>query len=582
MRLPILTFDDPDALAGAKLDRAIARRCSIGDIPTRAARAYGSRTALVDYSGEMTYERLEREANRFAHGLRALGIASREPVAIMAPNCNAYLVAYFGIAKMGGAATLVNMLGGDAHIGHALRATGARVVVCHSAALPMLQLVAHTLPALEHILVIHADPGAGLGSVSGARMHSWRAFLNGVAGLVADPAVDVDEPPRVAIADRQVAQCMFSSGSTGTPKGVLTSHLAVTVAALSNSSIVALHRAEDQPATTIVLPLFHTVGMNVLAIPFLMHGARIHLLAGFDPAQLCRVLAESRSTHFVGLPIMLEAILNHSLTTGERFEHLATLAYGMAPLPEKLYRALRERFPGIAPLLASGMTEALPATLAQWPGMCETKKDSWGVVGAHTDCRVMGPGTADELPAGEQGELVYRGPSVMEGYLGAGDADAVFAGGWLHSGDIGHFDDDGAFWFIDRMKDLVKSGGENVSSVVTERIVLDHPAVAEAAVIGVADESWGERVVAVVVPAGGVPDDEGERGRIAADIISFARERLTPSHRPREIRLVDALPRTGSGKVRKNVLRDSGAGAAAADAAAAGADEGAGAAEAAG
>lgn len=552
MKFPIYNIDSPEMLEGFELDHALARRTSVGDIPTRAARAYGDRRAVVDDRGELTYRELEVQANRFAHGLVGAGVASREAVAVMAPNCKEYMVAYFGITKMGAAATLVNMLGGEHHVVYALKQTEPQVIVIHADLLPVLHTAAELIPFVEHIIVVGAKKGALDGGFPGSQLHDFDEFVAN-AEEIAGPDVEVEAPLEIAIADRQIAQCLFSSGSTSDPKGIMTSHLTVFVSGLSSATTLNIQRRESQPVTTIALPVFHTAALNMIVIPFLMMGGRVHMLAGFDPEVFGRTVQESKTTHGMGLPIMLEAIHDYSVKSGDKLEYLETLGYGMAPVPESLYRSLRERFPHAELIMASGMTEATPGTICQWPGYDEEKRFTWGTVTAHTDASIVDPATHEHLPSSVDGELVLRGPAVMEGYLKPDEK--IFAGGWLHSGDVGNIDANGAFSFTDRLKDIVKSGGENVSSVIVEQVVLDHAEVFETAVIGVPDEDWGERVTAAVVPHGGVPESDAKQAELRESIIQYAREKLNSSHRPRDVWFVEELPRTGSGKIQKNKIR---------------------------
>lgn len=557
MRLPIEEIGDPDSLDGKELDRAIARRNAVGDILTRSSRTFHDRVAVADAGGQWTYPELEGRANLIAHALRGLGILSREPVAVMAPNCREYLAAYFGIVKMGGAATLVNLLGGPEDTAMSLTTVGPRVLFVHPGLIDQAESLVGSLPDVEFIIV--AGEGAVPTSViAGVTVIAWDDLLTQGRELSAIGPDEYPEPPRIAVGDRQVAQIMFSSGSTGTPKGIRTSHLSAVLSAMANASLAFVARSEKPSVTTVVLPLFHTVALNVLALTFLAQGGRLHLLSGFDPEELGRTVVESRSTHVVGLPVMLEALASYARDTGEAFPDLSYLFYGMAPMLDDVHELIAEQFPGREIMMASGMTECVPACFGQWPGQDPALRDAWGFPSSNTDCRTVDPDTGEECDVGEEGELVYRGPGVMEGYLGEFDSPAVFRNGWLHSGDVGHFDESRAFWFTDRLKDIVKSGGENVSSVTVERVLLDHPGVAEVAVIGVADQQWGERVVAVVVPveAAAMEDDATSRA-LVEDVLDFGRNRLNSSHRPRTIRIIPELPRTGSGKVRKNILRDS-------------------------
>lgn len=552
MKFPIYNIDDPETLEGFELEHALARRTAVGDIPTRAARAYADRTALVDERGELTYNALETQANRFAHALVGLGVEARQAVGIMAPNCKEYMVAYFGITKMGAGATLVNMLGGQHHVVHALQQTEPKLIVVHADVLPVLRSAAELVPFLEHVVVIDAGEETLREGLPSAQLHDFEDFIANAEDF-AGPGVAVESPLEIAIADRQIAQCLFSSGSTSDPKGIMTSHLTVLMSGLSSAATLNIQRRQRQPVATLALPVFHTAALNMIAIPFLMMGGRIHLLAGFDPEEFGRTVQESQSTHGLGLPLMLQAIYDYSMQTGDTMEHLETLAYGMAPVPESLYTALTDRFPHADLIMASGMTEATPGTICQWPGYDPEKRFTWGTVTAHTDASIMDPATQEHLPAGVDGELVLRGPTVMEGYLKP--INEVFAGGWLHSEDVGNIDTQGAFTFTDRLKDIVKSGGENVSSVVVEQVVLDHPEVLEVAVIGVPDEDWGERVTAVVVAQNGMPETDQKHEELRKSIIDYAREHLNSSHRPRDVWFVAELPRTGSGKMQKNKIR---------------------------
>ncbi len=557
MRLPVEDIGDPDFLEGAMLDRAIARRNAVGDLLTRSSRTFHDRVAVVDAGGQWTYPELEGRANLIAHALSSIGILSREPVAVMAPNCREYIAAYFGIVKMGGAATLVNLLGGPEDIASSLTTVSPRALFVHPALLGQVEVLAGSLPDIEFIIVAGKCPGE-TPAIAGVNVIGWGDFLAQGRQATGVGPDEFPDPPRIAIADRQVAQVMFSSGSTGSPKGIRTSHLSAVLSAMANTSLAYVARSEKSSVTTVVLPLFHTVALNVLTLTFLAQGGRLHLLSGFDPEQLGRTVVESRSTHVVGLPVMLEALACFARDTGEEFPELSYLFYGMAPMLDDVHKLIGEQFPGRELMMASGMTECVPACLAQWPGQDPARSDAWGFPSSHVDCRVVDSDTGEECAVGQEGELVYRGPGVMEGYVGDADDPAVFRDGWLHSGDVGRFDEHRAFWFTDRLKDIVKSGGENVSSVTVERILLEHPGVAEAAVIGVPDHQWGERVVAVVVPAGDPAQAESAAtSALVEDIIDFGRGRLNSSHRPREVRIVPELPRTGSGKIRKNILRAS-------------------------
>jgi acyl-CoA synthetase (AMP-forming)/AMP-acid ligase II len=353
------------------------------------------------------------------------------------------------------------------------------------------------------------------------------------------------------IADRQVVQCLYSSGTTSRPKGVLTSHLAVTMAGLGNAAVFGLAWGAQGSVTVCPLPLFHTAALNGVLVPSITMGATVHLLPGFDPAQYADTVASVRATHLVGLPLMLEALADGTVR-GLDYSSIEVLLYAMAPMSDAMRRRLEAALPHARIVLGSGMSECTPATVMQWPELNPDKSDSWGYPTPIAQNRICEPGGDQLLDADTDGEIAYRGPTVMEGYWNNPEANAeAFVGGHLHSGDLGRIDSEGVVWFTDRVKDIVKSGGENVSSLHVERVLLDHPHVAEVACVGRPDPTWGELVTAVVVPAGGAPSD----AELIDSVKEFGADRLPSSHRPRHVVITDSIPRTATGKIRKVELR---------------------------
>lgn len=522
------------------VDHALARRCSVGDIPTRAAATFADRVALTDETGAWTYAELESIANRCAHGLAALGIGAEEPVAILSTNCLEFVAAYFGTAKAGMTSLPINLLSGPENIVHALVDSGTRVVVVYSTLAELALGATAAVPAITHVVVIGGVPGGLEPAADGPTVVGWEDLL-----------ADDDSNPDTVIADRQVVQCLYSSGTTSRPKGVLTSHLAVTMAGLSNAAIFGMSWGAEGAVTVLPLPLFHTAGLNGVLLAGITSGATIHLQPGFDPTTYADAVARVRATHLVALPLMLTALLD-GIDRGLDLTSLRMALYAMAPMSDEMRGRLETALPDTEFILGSGMTECTPATVMQWPELNPDKSASWGYGTPSTENRICEPGETEVLGRDTDGELAYRGPTVMEGYWNNPEANAaVFTGGHMHSGDLGRIDAEGVVWFSDRVKDIVKSGGENVSSLHVERVLLDHPHVAEVACIGRPDEKWGESVVAVVVPADGAPDDD----ELRASILEFGAGLLTPSQRPREVLVVEAIPRTATGKIRKVELR---------------------------
>lgn len=520
-------------------DHALARRCSVGDILTRSAATFGTRPVLHDASGSWSYEELESQANRFARGLADLGIEETDPVAIMSTNCKEFVAAYFGIAKAGMVALPVNLLLGAENIVHCLVDSEAPALVVHESLLELVLGAVAMAPQIRVVVVI-GSAGEHTAGEDGPRIVEWDAMLS----------ADDTNPPTV-IADRQVVQCLYSSGTTSLPKGVLTSHLAVTVASLTNAAIFGVGWGAEPAVTTLVLPLFHTAGINGVMIPAIAMGGTIHLLAAFEPEEFARTVSESGTTHFTGLPLMLEALADGA-EKGLDFSRLQRVLYAMAPMSQSTFDRVQAALPNAQIVLGSGMTECTPATVCQWPELNPDKTASWGYPSPSTENRIVEPNGSELLPRGEDGEIAYRGPTVMEGYYNRPEANAeVFHGGYMHSGDLGTIDAEGVLWFSDRVKDIVKSGGENISSLYVERVLLEHPDLAEAACIGKPDPKWGEQVVAVVVPK----DPDCDHEALEQSVLEFGRDRFSSSQRPRSVVIVEALPRTATGKIRKVELR---------------------------
>ncbi|WP_019203115.1 class I adenylate-forming enzyme family protein [Tsukamurella sp. 1534] len=525
----------PDLSGVDPLAANLTHRVCVGDLPTRAAHQYGDRAAVVDGDTVLSFADLEARANGVARGLRERGLRRGDAVALQLQNRWEFVVSFFALAKLGVVAMPLNLALSPDDVAYQLADSGVRAVITEEAFVPGL--------------------GAALGAADGARVES--VF---VAGEAPSTVHDVPAAPFAALAhadtstveviveDRDVLHCLYTSGTTSRPKGVVTSHVAVQVGVLTTAMTIGLRPDVTPPVQPIVLPLFHVTALDVLLLPTLLAGGTAVLLRGFDPAAVVATFAEHRVTHIALLPMMWAAILGQPRLADVDTTSLVTGFYAMAPMPEELLTRLRRAFPSAAIILGSGQTETTPLSEMQWPGHQGVKDDSWGPAVATTDIAIMGPDGALLAP-GEVGEIVYRTPQLMEGYWNNPAANAeAFAHGWFHGGDIGYLDDDGVVWFTDRSKDIIKSGGENVSSVEVERVLLGHDDVAEVAVVGTPHERWGEAVTAfVVTPPSADPD--------ADRLIAYARELLAGFKAPKEIVFVDQLPKTATGKIQKHLVR---------------------------
>ncbi|MCS3779936.1 class I adenylate-forming enzyme family protein [Tsukamurella ocularis] len=516
----------------------LTHRVCLGDLPTRAARSFGDRVALVDGGSAVTYRELESRSNALARGLQTRGYGRGDAIALQLQNRWEFVVSLFACAKLGVVAMPLNLLLAPGDVAYQLGDSGVRAVITEDVFAPALTAALGAADHRVEAVYIVANGGGVLPAEVGGVPSTAFADL---------PAAD-DSVVETIVEDRDILHCLYTSGTTARPKGVVTSHVAVHISALSSAVALGVRPDVEPAVQPIALPLFHVTALDALLMPMLVTGGTAVLLRGFDPAALAGAFVDHRVTHLTLLPMMWAALLTRPELTDENTASLLTGLYAMAPMPAELLTALRARFPGAAIILGSGQTETTPASEVQWTGHQGVKDDSWGPATVSTDVAIMGDDGA-LLPPGEVGEIVYRAPQLMEGYWNNAAANTeAFAHGWFHGGDIGYLDDEGVVYFTDRAKDIIKSGGENVSSVEVERVLLGHDAVAEVAVVGTPHERWGEAVTAFVVTS---PSGEADGDAL----LEYARQNLAGFKAPKEIVFVDALPKTATGKIQKNLVR---------------------------
>ena len=513
------------------LAQNLVRRACIGDVPTRGAQHYGDRVAIVDGNESVSYRQLEARANSVARGLLAEGLGRGDRLAIVAPNSWQFVVTYLACAKTGVVFMPINLGLSPEEISYQLVDAAVAAVVVDETILGRVQDAVQRASLAPRLFVL------GAGGVIDGPSTGWDQLLEH------DPSA-----VEVIVEDTDVVHCLYTSGTTSSPKGVLTSHSSVLIAILA-SVIEFQHRRDVHGSVMpIVLPMFHVTALDALMMPVLASGGTALLYRSFDAAVIVDDLERRDVSHLVLLPMMWEALLAEIHRRHVKPESLRRGVYAMAPMSLESLDALRQAFPGADFVLASGMTETTPTSEMQWAGHQRDKHGAWGSPSITSDVRIMGQdGTI--LGPGEMGEIVYRTPQLMTEYWNKPEANGeAFAHGWFHSGDVGYVDQDGVVWFADRLKDIVKSGGENVSTLEVEQVVGAFPGVRECAVIGRPHERWGEAVTAVVVPDNGVDIDE-------AALTGFCKERLAGYKVPKEVVLLEALPRTQTGKVEKHKLR---------------------------
>ncbi len=504
------------------------RRLALGDFVHRSARRFAGRTAVVDGDLRLSYAELDARSSRFAHYLlQALG--SGRQVATLCQNSADLVAAYTGIHKSGNVWVPVNIRLDVPAIEYTLQHAEVAAVV--------VDADLHADPALAAVL-----QGLGVPLILSLAMAGDEADTPGAIALASAEAGRSDALPDIDIDDQQPALLMYTSGTTGLPKGVLHSHLSVASALLGNASGFAYHETDVFSG---VLPLFHCAQHALVATAHAV-GACVVLSRAFVPHETRAQMLAERMTVFIGLPLMYAALLADPQF---RSDSLRLCLYALAPMPRPLVAQIAQRLSDNV-LLAAGQTEIYPATMV-FKVLAHPQLDAnyWGTALMHCDTAVM-----DEegrlLGPGEAGEIVHRGPNVMLGYFKDEQASAQAQRfGWHHTGDLGLWGPDGQLLFIDRKRDLIKTGGESVASIKVEAALLAHPGVAGAAVLGLPHPRWSEAVSAFVVKKPGA-DDLQETA-----LLAHCRERLSGFELPRLVRFVDALPMTATGKVKKHVLR---------------------------
>jgi fatty-acyl-CoA synthase len=497
------------------------------DFLARSAWVYRDRTAVVDGDRRFTYAQLNERVHRQASALRKLGVAPGDRVAVLAPNTAAALEAQFGVLLAGAVLVMLNIRLQAGELAWILNHCEARVVICDPQLAPVLENIRTELPCLTHL-------------------------VSDYEGLLAQgefPATGVPEPEEDGLI------CVnYTSGTTGFPKGVMFTHRGACLNALGE---VLESGLTCRSVYLWTLPLFHCNGW---CFPWAVTaaGARHVCLRQADPRIIVELVRAEGVTHLCGAPVVVAAITEYCAANGIRFSGGLKIVTAGAPPSPAVIRASEEI--GADLTHAYGLTETYgPHTVCawhpEWDGLPAAEraqiKARQGVpyLIAGTGLRVVDQQMRD-VPADSQsmGEVLMRGNNVMLGYYRNPSAtEEAFRGGWFHSGDLAVVHPDGYIELRDRKKDIVISGGENISSIEVEKVFSDHPAVLEVAVVAVPDEKWGEVPKAYIGLKPGHSASQGE-------LLEFCRARLAHFKCPKQIEF-GPLPRTATGKVRKNELR---------------------------
>jgi O-succinylbenzoate-CoA ligase len=508
--------------AATALERS--RYLTLGEIVSRTARRRPDHTALMFVDESRTFAELDERMAHLAGALVARGVQRGDRVAILMFNCVEFVETFLACHRIGACAVPINFRLAATEVQHQVLHSGAKVVVVDA----QLDAVAREAIMSSDAVLLSKSPTAS------PTESLAQAFVDGpwIEGAI--------------VTEDELAFLMYTSGTTGVPKAAMLTHRNL-VTNTTNWLVEVGVGQEDVWFSG--LPLFHIGGINGI-LPFLYTGgtAIITPSMGFDAAQTVANLAAHDVTICFFVPTQWEAICESVSVTQTQLPKLARGLWGGSQCPLSTLELIATTLPRVGIYNAFGQTEMSSNTCFLKPEDSIRKRGSVGKAVVNVEVRIVDEGMND-VTDGTVGEIVYRGPTVMKGYFNDVDATAAaFEGGWFHSGDLVVRDADGYITVVDRLKDMIISGGENIYPAEVERVLLEHPAVTDVAVVGVPHPKWVETPIAVVVCAGSVPEED--------ELIEFVKGRIASYKKPSRIIFVDELPRNAAGKVLRRTLRE--------------------------
>ena len=504
-----------------KLAQNLLRRVTIGDLLTRAAERQPDKIAVVAGERTLNFRAFNSRAVKAANAFLALGIGRRDHIAFLCRNSADYMAARFGLAKIGAVAVPLNILMKPHEVAAILADAAPKMVVCDSDLAPLAAGIRDDVIRLS----------------CGGALDGWRRLesLIEAAG---------DTEPQVVVETDDLATLIYTTGTEAAAKGVMTTHLNHVMSLMHLMADCGLGRHE---VLLIDLPLFHIAGTALMLGAILLGGTAVVLPAP-DPTQILALTERHRVTLWSYPPTLFAGMLGHpALPQADLSSLKGCIVFG-STLPDAIRRAWDQRRPGLQWRNYWGQTESSPVGTTSWPERFDPNPGAIGRPDFGVSIRAVDAADGTLAP-GEIGELVMRGPAVMRGYWNRPElTENALRGGWLHTGDLGFIDTAGEVHFVDRKKDMIKTGGENVSAAEVEAILTTHPAVAQAAVVGLSDPRWTEAVTACVMLAPG-------KAATPDELIVWCKERLAGFKVPKAIHIRTAFPLSPAGKIMKRLLK---------------------------
>lgn len=520
----------------------------------QSAQDYPDSYAIYFMGKRITYRELLQMSYQFAHALMSRGVKKGDRVAVMLPNTPQAVIGYYGALFAGATVVMTNPLYTERELIHQLNDSGAETIITLDllykrvssikASTPLKRIIVTSigefLPFMKKLLypLVQKKEGHNPQVPYGSEVEPFLSILKESAANPIKLEVDPEE---------DIALLQYTGGTTGVAKGVMLTHGNLIANAIQCQAVLyKLKKGKERILGA--LPLFHVYGMTTVMNKGISIAAEIILVPKYDVKQIFDMIDKVKPTLFPGAPTMYIALINHPDLKNHDLSSIEACVSGSAPLPVEVQNKFEELTRGKL-VEGYGLTEASPVTHSN-PIWGKRITGSIGLPWPDTDCRIIDPATGEALPQGEVGELAVKGPQVMKGYWNRPeDTAAVLRDGWLLTGDMGYMDEEGYFYIVDRKKDMIIAGGYNIYPREVEEVLFEHPAIQEAAVIGVPDPYRGETVKAFVVFKQGQQASEEE-------LEQHCRQRLAAYKIPRQYEVRADLPKTMVGKVLRRQLQD--------------------------
>jgi fatty-acyl-CoA synthase len=512
----------------------LGKRLLLGETIARNSRKFPDKEALVYGDTRLTYSQFNARINRLAHALMDIGVRKGSRVATLSFNCNQFLEAYFALAKIGAISVPLNFRLHPEELTYIVDHSEAEAFITGEAFVPVVQGMQKDLPRVSHYISITGEPVDGM-------LH-YESWIEGYP----------DEEPLVLVDEEDPAFIMYTAGTTGRPKGAVLTHKNELIMWMLATPVVINEPGLHNPwnfKCFAAPPIFHLAAFGFCQFCFFMGVTVVLPVEVFNPTYIMETIEKEQINAILLIPAMATFLLMVPALEKYDTRSLRIWVSGAAILPTETRRQILKAFPNVRIFDMFGQTEMSPVVSMLPHSQSEGRETSVGKALPFIEIRVVDEQDND-VPVGQVGEAVYRGPTLMKEYYKDPQATAqAMRGGWFHGGDLVRRDEEGYIYVVDRKKDMIISGGENIYPAEIEEVLYRHPKILECAVIGVHDEEWGESVKAVVVCKQGECLTEEE-------VVAFCKEHLASYKKPKSVDFTDSLPRNPTGKVLKRVLRE--------------------------